>query len=172
MAEVRRDMWGQEYRTSSADCAAALDAYYAATMAYGRGRGAAVLRAAFADPACVLAAALAAHFVAPRDPAAAAAYLAAAADNLVTKLPRRPADGAVRFRSRAVRSRLPACLNLWAVFVRVQDNATDYEKAVFRVHNAMVGEEKDDELAIERHFEVCVESIRASVSGTQLGAIG
>jgi hypothetical protein len=82
--EVRRDMWGQEYRTSSADCAAALDAYYAATMAFGRGRGAAVLRAAAADSACVLAAALAAQFVAPRDPAAAAAYLAAAADNLVS----------------------------------------------------------------------------------------
>ncbi|KAK3149688.1 hypothetical protein QOZ80_3AG0220950 [Eleusine coracana subsp. coracana] len=126
MAEVRRDMWGQEYRTSSADCAAALDAYYGATMAFGRGRGAFVLRAAAADPACVLAAALAAHFVAPRDPAAAAAYLAAAADNL--------------------------------------DNATDYERAVFRVHNAMLGEEKDEELAIERHFELLKEFPRDLMS--------
>ncbi|GJN23690.1 hypothetical protein PR202_gb11358 [Eleusine coracana subsp. coracana] len=152
MAEVRRDMWGQEYRTSSADCAAALDAYYAATMAFGRGRGAFVLRAAAADPTCVLAAALAAHFVSPRDPAAAAAYLAAAADNLVSFL----VDG----RRSVSLPRLPFSpprFNLWAMFVRVQDNATDYERAVFRVHNAMVGDEKDEELAIERHFELLKE---------------
>ncbi|XP_066383042.1 uncharacterized protein [Miscanthus floridulus] len=80
--EVRRDMWGQEYRTSSADCAAALDAYYAAFMSFGRGRVAAVLRAAAADPTCALASAHAANAVAPRDPAGAAAFLAAAKDNL------------------------------------------------------------------------------------------
>ncbi|CAD6206223.1 unnamed protein product [Miscanthus lutarioriparius] len=83
--EVRRDMWGQEYRTSSADCAAALDAYYAAFMSFGRGRVAAVLRASAADPTCALAAAHAAHAVAPRDPAGAAAFLAAAKDNLLLK---------------------------------------------------------------------------------------
>jgi len=82
--EVRRDMWGQEYRTSSAECAAALDAYYAAFLSFGRGRTAAVLRAAAADPSCALAAAHAAHAAAPRDPAGAAAFLAAAADNLVS----------------------------------------------------------------------------------------
>jgi hypothetical protein len=160
MAEVRRDMWGQQYRTSSADCAAALDAYYAATMAFGRGRGAAVRRAAAADPACVLAAALAAHFVAPRDPAAAAAYLAAAADNLVSLL----ADSLT-----ARPGLLPAphpfptrCFNRWSM----QDKATDYERAIFRAHSALVGEEKDDELALERHFEVCMDSIRVSVLGT------
>jgi hypothetical protein len=107
--EVRRDMWGQEYRTSSADCTAALDAYYAATMAFGRGRGASVLRAAAADPACVLAAALAAHFVAPRDPAAAAAYLAAAADNLVSLLVDSLAASAWSL-SRTARSRLSALI--------------------------------------------------------------
>ncbi|XP_066380092.1 uncharacterized protein [Miscanthus floridulus] len=80
--EVRRDMWEQEYRTSSTDCAAALDAYYAAFMSFGRGRVAAVLRAAAADPTCALATAHAAHAVAPRDPAGAAAFLAAAKDNL------------------------------------------------------------------------------------------
>ena len=85
--EVRRDMWGQEYRTSSAECAAALDAYYAAFLSFGRGRVAAVLRAAAADPSCALAAAHAAQAVAPRDPARAAAFLAAAADNLVSCRP-------------------------------------------------------------------------------------
>ncbi|KAL6894465.1 hypothetical protein ACP4OV_008563 [Aristida adscensionis] len=124
--EVRRDMWGQEYRTASADCAAALDAYYAATMAYGRGRGHAVLRAAAADPTCALASALAAHFVAPRDPAAAAAFLAAAADNL--------------------------------------GRATEYERAVFRAHSALVGEERDDEVALERHFELLKEFPRDLMS--------
>jgi hypothetical protein len=88
--EVRRDMWGQEYRTSSADCAAALDAYYAAFLSFGRGRVAAVLRAAAADPTCALAAAHAAHAVAPRDPAGAAAFLAAAKDNLVSYRPPPP----------------------------------------------------------------------------------
>lgn len=83
--ETRRDMWGQEYRTSSAECAAALDAYYAAFLSFGRGRVAKALRAAAADPTCALAAAHAAHAVAPRDPAGAAAYLAAAADNLVSR---------------------------------------------------------------------------------------
>jgi hypothetical protein len=43
------------------------------------------LRAAAAHPTCALAAAHAAHAVAPRDPAGAAAYLAAAADNLVSR---------------------------------------------------------------------------------------
>uniref|UniRef100_A0A453H3R9 Tetratricopeptide repeat protein 38 n=1 Tax=Aegilops tauschii subsp. strangulata TaxID=200361 RepID=A0A453H3R9_AEGTS len=81
--EVRRDMWGQDYRTASADCAAALDDYYAQTMSFGRGRGRAVLRAAAADPACALAALHAAHFVGPRDRAGAAAFLAAAAGSLV-----------------------------------------------------------------------------------------
>jgi hypothetical protein len=85
--EVRRDMWGQEYRTASADCAAALDDYYAQTMAFGRHRGRAVLRAAAADPSCALASALAAHFVAPRDHGRAAAFLAAAADSLVSLAP-------------------------------------------------------------------------------------
>lgn len=85
--EVRRDMWGQEYRTSSAECAAALDAYYAAFLSFGRGRVAAALRAVAADPSCALAAAHAAHAVAPRDPAGAAAFLAAAADNLVSCRP-------------------------------------------------------------------------------------
>ena len=64
--------------------AAALDAYYAAFMSFGRGRVAAVLRAAAADPTCALAAAHAAQSVAPRDPAGAAAFLNAAADNLVS----------------------------------------------------------------------------------------
>ncbi|TVU45630.1 hypothetical protein EJB05_05121, partial [Eragrostis curvula] len=149
--EVRRDMWGQPYRTSSADCAAALDAYYAATMAFGRGRGAAVLRAAAADPACVLAATLAAHFVAPRDHAAAAAYLAAASDNL---------RGSI-----SPPSHLPfPTLNLWCALVRLQVKATDYERAVFRAFSALIGEEKDDELAIERHFELLKEFPRDLMS--------
>ncbi|XP_062212088.1 uncharacterized protein LOC133913061 isoform X2 [Phragmites australis] len=114
--EVRRDLWGQEYRTSSADCAAALDAYYAAFMSFGRGRGAAILRAAAADPSCALASALAAHFVGPRDPAAAAVFLAAAADNL--------------------------------------GKATEYERAVFRTLSALLGEERDHEVALDRHFEL------------------
>lgn len=72
----------QEYRTASADCAAALDAYYAHTMAFGCGRGPTVFRAAAADPSCVLASALAA----PRDPARAAALLTAAAERIVSVL--------------------------------------------------------------------------------------
>ncbi|ONM07937.1 Tetratricopeptide repeat (TPR)-like superfamily protein [Zea mays] len=114
--QVRRDMWGQEYRTSSADCAAALDAYYAAFMSFGRGRVAAVLRAAAADPTCALAAAHAAQSVAPRDPAGAAAFLNAAADNL--------------------------------------GKATEYERAVFGTLSVLVGEKRDEEVAIERHFEL------------------
>ena len=92
--EVRRDMWGQEYRTSSADCAEALDDYYAQTMAFGRHRGRAVLRAAAADPSCALASALAAHFVAPRDHARAADFLAAAAHSLVSPLAPLPSSSA------------------------------------------------------------------------------
>ncbi|RLN42330.1 tetratricopeptide repeat protein 38 [Panicum miliaceum] len=114
--EVRRDMWGQQYRTSSAECAAALDAYYAAFLSFGRGRVAAALRAAAADPSCALAAAHAAQAVAPKDPAGAAAFLAAAADNL--------------------------------------RNATEYERAVFGTLSAMVGEERNEEVALERHFEL------------------
>ncbi|CAN6292097.1 unnamed protein product [Urochloa humidicola] len=114
--EVRRDMWGQEYRTSSAECAAALDAYYGAFLSFGRSRVAAALRAAAADPSCALAAAHAAHAVAPRDPAGAAAFLAAAADNL--------------------------------------GNATEYERAVFGTLSAMVGEERNEEVALKRHFEL------------------
>lgn len=124
--EVTRDMWGQEYRTASADCAAALDDYYAQTMAFGRHRGRAVLRAADADPACALASALAAHFVAPRDPDSAAAFLAAAADSL--------------------------------------GKATEYERAVFRTLSALVGEDRDVELAIERHFELLKEFPRDLMS--------
>lgn len=124
--EVTRDMWGQEYRTASADCAAALDDYYAQTMAFGRHRGRAVLRAVDADPACALASALAAHFVAPRDPDRAAAFLAAAADSL--------------------------------------GKATEYERAVFRTLSALVGEDRDVELAIERHFELLKEFPRDLMS--------
>ncbi|XP_047085708.1 tetratricopeptide repeat protein 38-like [Lolium rigidum] len=124
--EVRRDMWGQQYRTASADCAAALDDYYAQTMAFGRHRGRAVLRAAAADPSCALASALAAHFVAPRDHAKAAAFLAAAAGSL--------------------------------------DKGTDYERAVFRALSALVGDERDTEVAIERHFELLKEFPRDLMS--------
>nr|ACG38066.1 hypothetical protein [Zea mays] len=84
--QVRRDMWGQEYRTSSA------------------------------DPTCALAAAHAAQSVAPRDPAGAAAFLNAAADNL--------------------------------------GKATEYERAVFGTLSVLVGEKRDEEVAIERHFEL------------------
>uniref|UniRef100_A0A0E0GS44 Tetratricopeptide repeat protein 38 n=1 Tax=Oryza nivara TaxID=4536 RepID=A0A0E0GS44_ORYNI len=124
--EVRRDMWGQEYRTASGGCAAALDEHYAHTMSFGRGRGHAVLRAAAADPRCALASSLAAHHVAPRDPARAAAFLAAAADNL----------GA----------------------------ATEYERAVFRALSALIGEERDEQVAIERHFELLKEFPRDLMS--------
>jgi hypothetical protein len=48
----------------------------------------------------------------------------------------------------------------------VQGKATDYERAVFRAHSALVGKEKDDELAFQRHFEVRVDSNRVSVLGT------
>uniref|UniRef100_A0A0D9VXN0 Tetratricopeptide repeat protein 38 n=1 Tax=Leersia perrieri TaxID=77586 RepID=A0A0D9VXN0_9ORYZ len=126
IGEVRKDMWGQEYRTASAECAAALDEHYAHTMGFGRGRVAAVMRAAAADPSCALASALAAHCVAPRDPARAAALLAAAADNLST--------------------------------------ATEYERAVFRALSALIGEEKDEQVAIERHFELLKEFPRDLMS--------
>ncbi|KAL5217191.1 hypothetical protein ABZP36_017875 [Zizania latifolia] len=126
VGDVRRDMWGQEYRTGSPDCAAALDEHYARTMNFGRGRGPAALRAAAADPSCALASSLAAHYLAPRDPARAAALLAAAADNLGT--------------------------------------ATDYERAVFRALSALIGVEKDEETAIERHFELLKEFPRDLMS--------
>ena len=35
-----------------------------------------------------------------------------------------------------------------------KDKATEYERAVFRALSALVGEEMDLEVAIERHFEV------------------
>ncbi|KAG8097816.1 hypothetical protein GUJ93_ZPchr0013g37009 [Zizania palustris] len=111
--DVRRDMWGQEYRTASPDCTAALDEHYARTMNFGRGGGPAVLRAAAADPTCALASALAALYVAPRDPARATALLAAAADKL--------------------------------------------ERALFGALSALIGEEKDEDVAIERNFELLEE---------------
>jgi hypothetical protein len=36
----------------------------------------------------------------------------------------------------------------------LKDNATEYERAVFRALSALVGEERDVEVAIERHFQV------------------
>ena len=36
----------------------------------------------------------------------------------------------------------------------VQGNATKYERAVFGTLSAMVGEEGNEEVALERHFEV------------------
>ncbi|KAL5210283.1 hypothetical protein ABZP36_005906 [Zizania latifolia] len=122
---VRRDMWEQEYRTASPDCAAALDEHYAHTMNFGRGRGPAVLRAAAAaaDPTCALASALAALYVAPRDPARATALLAAAANNLVS-------------------------------VVHTRHSA----------FSALIGEEKDEDVAIERHFELLEEFPRDLMS--------
>ncbi|KAL5207152.1 hypothetical protein ABZP36_031587 [Zizania latifolia] len=79
---VRRDMWGQEYRKASSDCAVALDLHCAHTMIFGHGRGPVALCVAAADPTCALAFALAAHYVTPRDLARAAALLGAAVDNL------------------------------------------------------------------------------------------
>nr|AAT81726.1 expressed protein, having alternative splicing products [Oryza sativa Japonica Group] len=81
-------MWGQEYRTASGGCAAALDEHYAHTMSFGRGRGHAVLRGA----------------------------------------------------------------------------ATEYERAVFRALSALIGEERDEQVAIERHFELLKEFPRDLMS--------
>jgi hypothetical protein len=35
-----------------------------------------------------------------------------------------------------------------------QGAATEYERAVFRALSALIGEERDEQVAIERHFEV------------------
>ncbi|OAY84700.1 Tetratricopeptide repeat protein 38 [Ananas comosus] len=78
----RRDRWGHPVRTASAACAAAIDAYYEAVLAYGRGRVAAALRAPLLDPSCALANALAAHALASQNPTRASSLLAAAANAL------------------------------------------------------------------------------------------
>ena len=49
------------------------------------------------------------------------------------------------FRSKKKAVCLLACL---------QGNATEYERAVFGTLSAMVGEEGNEEVALERHFEV------------------
>jgi hypothetical protein len=36
----------------------------------------------------------------------------------------------------------------------LKGKATEYERAVFRALSALVGDERDVEVAIERHFEV------------------
>lgn len=81
-ATTRRDRWGYPVRTASDACIAAIDAYYDQVLAYGRDR-AVILRAARHDPSCVLANALAAHFLAGKDPAESSRLLGAASDSLV-----------------------------------------------------------------------------------------
>ncbi|RRT60927.1 hypothetical protein BHE74_00019936 [Ensete ventricosum] len=81
-ATTRSDRWGYPVRTASDACIAAIDAYYEQVLAYGRDR-AVVLRAARHDPSCVLANALAAHFLAAKDPAESSRLLGAASDSLV-----------------------------------------------------------------------------------------
>ncbi|KAJ6818183.1 tetratricopeptide repeat protein 38 [Iris pallida] len=78
---MRSDRWGYPVRTGSAECVAAIGSYYDEVLSYGRRRSV-ILRARSLDPACVLANALAAHFLARADPAGASSFLAAAAASL------------------------------------------------------------------------------------------
>ncbi|THU65399.1 hypothetical protein C4D60_Mb05t03220 [Musa balbisiana] len=117
-ATTRRDRWGYPVRTASDACIAAIDAYYDQVLAYGRDR-AVILRAARHDPSCVLANALAAHFLAGKDPAESSRLLGAASDSL--------------------------------------DNATPYEGAVFGAISCLVADDRDDDLAVDRHFELLKE---------------
>ncbi|KAE8795673.1 tetratricopeptide repeat protein 38 [Hordeum vulgare] len=48
------DMWGAGVPDGLSGLRGGVDDYYAQTMAFGRGRGPAALRAAAADPACAL----------------------------------------------------------------------------------------------------------------------
>jgi hypothetical protein len=43
---------------------------------------------------------------------------------------------------------------MWFVRLLLKGKATEYERSVFRALSALVGDERDVELAIERHFEV------------------
>jgi hypothetical protein len=44
------------------------------------------------------------------------------------------------------------CVPSFVCFIK--DKGTEYERAVFRALSALVGEDRDVEVAIERHFEV------------------
>ncbi|URE05146.1 tetratricopeptide repeat protein 38-like [Musa troglodytarum] len=116
-ATTRSDRWGYPVRTASDACIAAIDAYYDQVLALGRDR-AVIRRAARHDPSCVLANALAAHFLAGKDPAESSRLLGAASDSL--------------------------------------DNATPYERAVFGAISCVVADDRDADLAVDRHFEVLV----------------
>ncbi|URE05145.1 tetratricopeptide repeat protein 38-like [Musa troglodytarum] len=117
-ATTRSDRWGYPVRTASDACIAAIDAYYDQVLALGRDR-AVIRRAARHDPSCVLANALAAHFLAGKDPAESSRLLGAASDSL--------------------------------------DNATPYERAVFGAISCVVADDRDADLAVDRHFELLKE---------------
>lgn len=82
---TRSDRWGHPVATASADCIAAIDAFYDQFLNHGRNR-AVILQAPHSDPNCVLANTLAAYFVASKDPSAASWFLSAAASSLVSLL--------------------------------------------------------------------------------------
>ncbi|CAL9093296.1 unnamed protein product [Musa textilis] len=117
-ATTRTDRWGYPVRTASDACIAAIDAYYDQVLAFGRDR-AVIRRAARHDPSCVLANALAAHFLAGKDPAESSRLLGAASDSM--------------------------------------DNATPYERAVFGAISCVVADDRDADLAVDRHFELLKE---------------
>ncbi|XP_074572396.1 uncharacterized protein LOC141828907 isoform X1 [Curcuma longa] len=117
-ATTRRDRWGYPVRTASGACIDAIDAYCEQVLAYGRGR-AVILRAANYDPSCALANALAAHFVATKNPEEAHRLLRAANASL--------------------------------------DNATPYERAVVAAISCLLGDDKDEEMALGRHVELLKE---------------
>ncbi|KAG6506072.1 hypothetical protein ZIOFF_031387 [Zingiber officinale] len=111
-ATTRRDRWGYSVRTDSGDCIDAINAYYEQVLAYGRGR-AVILRAVNYDSSCALANALAAHFVATKNPEEASRLLHAANASF--------------------------------------DNATPYERAVVAAISCLLGDNKDEEMALGRH---------------------
>nr|XP_043609832.1 tetratricopeptide repeat protein 38 [Erigeron canadensis] len=59
---MKEDKWGYAIHTSSPACIASINLYYEQVLTYGRSRGALILDAVDADPNCVLANILAAHF--------------------------------------------------------------------------------------------------------------
>uniref|UniRef100_A0A1D1Z362 Tetratricopeptide repeat protein 38 n=1 Tax=Anthurium amnicola TaxID=1678845 RepID=A0A1D1Z362_9ARAE len=117
-AATRADRWGHPVRTTSDACVSAIDAYYHQILSYGRDRKV-ILEAARRDPDCVLANALAAHFVFSKKPPAATSYLAAAASRL--------------------------------------EDATSYEKAVYRAVSCLLSEDRDDDVVINVHRELLKE---------------
>lgn len=80
------DIWGYEINTTSSSCISKINQYYHQVLSYGRTRGV-IMDAIDADPNCVLANILAAHFCSSSNPSRAPSLLHLANSNLAYATP-------------------------------------------------------------------------------------